>query len=413
MYEEKENKIEWGPILKRLGMILAVIIVIFGIVTLVSKCSKKEDKNEPDTPTTVNLENQLNELQRATLEYFTKDNVPTELNGSKVIRLKILTSKNIITGITDDEGNKCDVNESYSEITRLENNYAVKMSLTCGTKNKASRVIYVGCFEGCNGNVCLGSENQTGGICGATTTPDDNNNQQQTANPTTPTTTPNKPTTTTKPSTTTKPNTNTNTNTNTNNNSNSNNNNSNTNNVIKEVLYEYRKCTTTPSYCSIGSMNSNGDCERMVPTTVKGTVLKVGGGTTRTAAKLTDTKTMTVYFTNSSQAKNTIVNEGKKSTHTSYKLVKLTSDYRYQYTKTVKTYTCTSGTADGTSCIVSSAVKYECQDPSFRYNTSTGECTKVIYPVEIYPAVPGRQTCETTWSKSTSLAGWTRTGNTK
>lgn len=407
MYEENENKIEWGPILKRLGMILAVILVIFGIVTLVSKCSKNEDKKKPNTPNTpISLENQLDELQRATLEYLTKDNVPTELNGSKVIRLKILTSKNILSGITDSEGNKCDQNESYSEITRLENNYAVKMSLTCGTKNKATRVIYVGCFEGCNGNVCLGDENQTGGICGEITTPVDDNNQQ----PTTPTNTPNKPNTTTKPSTSTKPNTGTSNNNNNNNNSTNNNN---TNTVPKEVYYEYRKCTVTPSYCKIGSMNANGDCERMVPTTVKGKVLQVGGGTTRVAAKLSGTKESTVILSNTSEAKNTIVNVGKTSTFTSYSLIRLRSDYRYDYKKTVTTYTCSTGTADGKQCIVSSAPSYKCEDLTFRYNTSTKECTKVIYPVEIYPAEPGKQTCETTWSKSTSLQGWTKTGRTK
>ena len=57
MYEENENKIDWAPIIKKIVMILAVVLVIFGIITLVSKCTKgKQDDKLPSNPNEYSLD---------------------------------------------------------------------------------------------------------------------------------------------------------------------------------------------------------------------------------------------------------------------------------------------------------------------------------------------------------------------
>lgn len=434
MYEENENKIEWGPILKKIGMLLAVVLVIFLIVTGISKCTKKDDV-QPENPVNISLEEQLDELERATLEYLTSENLPTELNASKTIRLKILVNKGIVTGITDGENNRCDVNESYSEVTRLENNYAVKMSLTCG-KNKASRVIYVGCFERCNGSVCKGEELEALGICGGTTNPVDTNNQTPNQS------TDNKPSTTTKPSTS-KPNTNK-PSTDTNKPSTPNTNtpsqpNPSTPTTTKGTLYQYKKCSVR-SICHQGSPNANGDCEVFNQITVYGQVLTVGGSSSSTtqvpaeksivpATKTSKpvTTSTTVYLKNSSEAKNT-------STVT-YKFIGIMSNGTYKYTKTTTTYktvyTCNGKETSSSTCTVykcngkvtnsstctvsngSSSTSKSCADKSFTYNSSTGKCEKVQGQTTIVGKVIQNEVCDYTWSYSPTLAGWTRTGATK
>lgn len=432
MYEENENKIEWGPILKKVGIILAVVLVIFGIILLVGKCSNgKIDEKKPNNPTEYTLEKQLDELEKATLTYLTKDNLPTTLNASKTIRLKILVNNKIVDSIVADDKTTCDTNESYSEITRLENNYAVKMSLTCG-KNKASRVIYVGCFESCNGEICKGEENQTGGICGepTTTDPNENNNNNGPVEPNINNTTNNNQSSSNgvvKPNIT-PGNNNSNSN---NNNSNSNNNNSNNNNntsnnnnnnngssnntTSKIVMYEFQKCSMGKAYCTQGEMNSYGSCDIYGWVTLDdGKVITLGGtqsSTRKVAAKKTEKVIGTEYFSRPTDAKNTSTIR--------YEFVKITNNMLYQYKKIQITEYCDGGVKpQGGWCYYTTGSNTSgsktCEDKTYTYNASTGKCTKTVSRVvNTVPSTPGKQTCETTWSTQTYLPGWTRTGRTK
>ncbi len=339
MYEENENKIDWGNIIKKVAIVIVAILVLLGFITMVTKCAKKT-KIEKPIEEKIDLTDQLNELEAATLKYLTKENLPVELNSSKTVRLKVLVNKDILTGITDKENNKCDINDSYSEITRLENNYAVKMSLSCG-KNKDYRIIYVGCFENCNGGICKGTESSTGGVCNIVV--DDKDKDKDKDN----NTTVNKPnnTTTNKPSSTNKPNNSTSTNKPSNNPSDNNNNNT----TPKVYEYEFKKCTTS---CQEGTLNtSTNKC---------------------VINKYTNPIITNVSFNNSSLA-------NKKDPKIGYEFKNYLNG-TYNYTK------------------------YECSS-AYIFNYSTKRCDAT--PVE--PVTK----CETIWSTSTSLNGWTATGNVR
>lgn len=396
MYEENENKLDWTNILKKLGIAVGAIVVILLVVTGITKCAKSDDK-KPSEKTPVDLTSQLDQLESATLSYLTKDNLPVEINASKTIRLKILINKDLITEIKDSDNNRCDINESYSEVTRLENSYAVKMSLSCG-QNKDYRIIYVGCFEECNGGICKGTENSVNGICNVVPT-NPEPNPENPSNPSTSTTTkPNTTTTTKKPGTTTKKATTTTKKT--------------TTTTPKEVWYEYKKCTTTPAYCPVGSPK-NGRCERLVPYTEYGTV--VNNPTTTTtpiAAKKVLASTTTVYFKRVSEAptKTDLV----EYVYLGY-FPKENSSNPYKFTKKTYKYQCTEGnpSSDGKTCYVTTTTSGtpSCADPRFTYHD--GVCTRMNYKAEYSNMVPAKESCETTWSKSTYLPGWTRTGRTK
>ena len=410
MYEENENKIQWGTILKRLGMVAAVLLVIFGIFTLVSRCTKNKDEDKPNSPSEVSMDAALDEFEKATLEYLSIDNLPTELNASKTIRLKILINRNLTEGIKDSENNQCDTSESYAEITRLENNYAVKMSLSCGN-NKATRIIYVGCFQICEGGICKGEENQTGGVCGGSEKDNSNpadEDKNNNGNSNNGVVTPNikNPSSQTKPNTntsTTKPNTNTNTNkpgT------------SVTNPVVNPPLYEFKRCTTKPTVCNVGTLNtSTGYCEFETSKLDYGVVVRFGSETTyvtSTAAAKPVTNTVEVTL-KPSQAKN--------SGNVTYKFKKMNGNGTNVYYKTTTTYKCDGNVTPVNGICTyktptTTPVTYGCADKSYTYNKNNNTCTKWIDVVD--HLVPGdAQVCETTWSYSTNLTGWYPTGRVK
>lgn len=443
MYEDTEKNVDWKSIIKKVVMVIVVIVAILGLVTLVKKCTKSDDKPNKPTPTTVNLTKQLDELEEATLKYLTVDNLPSTVNSSKTIRLKILINREIISGITDDAGNACDTSSSYAEVTKLDNNYAVKLSLTCGS-NSDYRIIYVGCFENCEGSICKGEETSTNGICELKTvepTPDDT-----TSNPNNTSTNTNA--NTTKPSVT-KPNTSTNTNTNattkpnTNNNSTNNNNNSNTVKTVTE--YEYKKCKQE-NYCVTGTL-INGQCAIQENITLQGKVLKLGGTSTKVLGNATPKTSTTkdsstpATFERTVDVKPSETYTIKNTTSVAYKSMGMTSTgtiryakytcskgtikdvngtYKCEIEKTNTTYSCTVGDPQNINgvykCVttVNDPVTYKCENPSYTYNKSNNTCTLTTVSTRYSrPSVMTTSSCETTWSRSTYLSGWTRTGNTR
>lgn len=401
MYEEKEKKIDWGNIIKKVVTCIAVILIILGIITLVGKCSKNNDNKNKEENTKVNLNSQLDEFEEAILKYLNKDNLPTELGASKTIRLKIVQNKGLIGNLKDSKNNRCDSNESYAEVTRLDDNYAVKTTLVCGG-NTDYRVTYVGCFPECNGEVCTGSEDSKNGICNVKPVEETPSNTETNKTETT--------TNTSKPSTVTpakKPTTN----------NKKPSNNTTTNNKPETItLYEHKKCETTSYTCKNigGTLVYNSVCEKTTPRTAYGKVVKSGGQTVSKTEYIPanvgyrQVESAVKYFSTTAK--------GKAAGYTHY--VGYTPGKGYGFTKmiTESYYYCTTGTRTGSNCAVKKSsttpVKYSCADSSYKFNSNTKQCTKVVYDVTRKPAEPVT-TCRTTWSRSTSLAGWTRTGNTK
>ncbi len=254
-----------------------------------------------------------------------------------------------------------------------------------------------------------------------------------------PSTNNNKPSTNTN----TKPNTNTNTNTNTNNN-NSHNNTIGYNYVTQ---YEYTKCSSATT-CTRGSYDERlGQCVSSSLRVLEGTVVtNTSGSSTREVilgnatmiggGSSTSTRNATYNGVVSTTKPATIRNTSKVGY-----LFKNYSSSKYFYYK----YSCSSGTikningtykcvttttssktpscSKGTpkliggvyKCVgtetVSGTTSKTCQDKSYFYNSNTGRCTKEYYEYSYSDPEPG--VCRTTWSASTSLAGWTRTGRTQ
>ncbi len=421
MYEENnENLIDWKNVAKKAAIVIVAILIVVGSISMITKCSNKSNGKKDKTPEIeIDLTKQLDELETATLNYLTKDNLPTELNSSKTIRLKILENKGLIKNLSDSQNNVCDTNASYSEVTKLENSYAIKLSVTCGGKD-SYRIIYAGCFKECNGGICKGTEASTNGSCTNTENENkdinDNKNNASNNNPSNSNNNVNKPsnsTTQTKPST--------------NNNSQSSNN-SNNSNTKKTTYYEYKK-EIKQLVCTKGTLNKNSVCENLEPQTVYGKVITVGGATTTNyvgnplpvsrVTKANNNKITTTTPGNIKNNYNTMylyngyangVYIYDKYSCTNGTISKIGNEYKCTYT----TNECSVGTKQGNSCVTYTNLPAEktCEDRTFTYHSDIRSCTKVENRTVYYPP-KSVSTYEYKWSTSKSLQGWTRTGKTK
>ena len=143
MYETHEKNIEWGKIIKKGSIIIGILIAALICFTLISKAFKKPtDKPTTEDNQSIILSAQLDEVETALLKFLDEESMPKEINSSKTVRVKLLKDKGLIQELKDSENNSCESNNSFAEITRFEENYAVSISLTCGP-HKENRLIYI------------------------------------------------------------------------------------------------------------------------------------------------------------------------------------------------------------------------------------------------------------------------------
>ena len=95
------------------------------------------------------FQNNLTGMKDVTTSYYTKDRLPQNEGESKKLTLQEMIDMKLLLNVTDKKGKACNTNESYSEITKLKNEYKLKVNLKCGNTEDYI-VTYLGCYKYCD-----------------------------------------------------------------------------------------------------------------------------------------------------------------------------------------------------------------------------------------------------------------------
>ena len=147
MYSNKKNGFS---ILDLLVKIIFAAIFIFILIWLFNKKIPKINM----TPFYSNVfRENIKYMQDAGENYFTDDKMPTEEGEEIKLTLGEMESKNLLIPFVDEDGNACDKNSSYVSITKLDEGYELKTSLTC-PKETNFTVKTLGCHTYCKTGNC-------------------------------------------------------------------------------------------------------------------------------------------------------------------------------------------------------------------------------------------------------------------
>ena len=134
MYEERRNKVS---IRNAILVVLLLTLFIFILVWLFPTKNYLNNRTSQET-----YANYLASLENAAKDYFTADRMPSKVGDSVKLTLGEMLEQKLVLNI---EGNaKCDLNESYVEMTRMDNEYQLKVVLNC-EDFKESKVASVEC----------------------------------------------------------------------------------------------------------------------------------------------------------------------------------------------------------------------------------------------------------------------------
>ncbi len=148
MYNERKDNFSIRDIVLQ---ILFVIIFIFALMWLFPSKSFVTDSLAPlyDRIFADNIVT----MKDAAKAYYTDPRLPQEVGDKVKMTLGEMEDKKLIIPFVDSEGNACDKTASYVEITKMEDEYIMKVNLKCGDQENYI-LVYMGCYTYCNTYIC-------------------------------------------------------------------------------------------------------------------------------------------------------------------------------------------------------------------------------------------------------------------
>ncbi len=111
----------------------------------------------------------LDRMKQVAKSYYTVERLPKDLNSSKRMTLKEMIDNHYILPLMDSNGNYCSEDDSYVEITKKENEYIIKVYLSCSDKQDYI-IEHFGCYDICSDQCkVLETTTNNGGGFGNTT----------------------------------------------------------------------------------------------------------------------------------------------------------------------------------------------------------------------------------------------------
>ncbi len=148
MYEERKDSFTLRDFIIQ---ILFVGIFIFLLIWLFPMKSSVKKAFTPLYDQIFN--NNVNDMKNAAVSYFTTPRLPQNVGQEVKMTLSEMLDKNIILPFVDSKGNQCDLIDSYVSMTKMSDEYILKINLKCG-EQEDYLLVHLGCYDYCDGDVC-------------------------------------------------------------------------------------------------------------------------------------------------------------------------------------------------------------------------------------------------------------------
>ncbi len=155
MYTENEEIMEKRSFPLK-DFLVKLLLIIFFIFILMWVFPITKLKPFYDSIFNTNISN----MKEAGITYYTNERLPQKVGETKKLTLGQMLEQKIVLPFTDKNGKSCDLNKSYIEITKDEQEYVLKVSLTCGS-NSDYLLVHLGCHDYCNNNSCQTTVKET------------------------------------------------------------------------------------------------------------------------------------------------------------------------------------------------------------------------------------------------------------
>ena len=162
MYEERRNDFSFKDVI--LQLMLVVLFVFVMIWLFPTKNYLKENfvgKEELTSEIAMQLQplygrlftDNVESMRDAAQGYFTNERLPKKIGDSVTITLEEMEEKKLVIPFKDSNNQSCDINKSYVQVTKMSDEYQMKVQLTCSDYSDYI-IVYMGCYDYCDGAIC-------------------------------------------------------------------------------------------------------------------------------------------------------------------------------------------------------------------------------------------------------------------
>lgn len=169
MYEERKNSMSFKDVI--LQLMLVVLFVLIMIWLFPTKNYLKDNfvgKEELESELSLQLQSlygrlftdNIESMRDAAQGYFTNERLPQKIGASATLTLKEMEEKKLIIPFKDSNNQSCDVTNSYVKVTKMDDEYQMKVQLTCSDYSDYI-IVYMGCYDYCDSDLCIKDETPT------------------------------------------------------------------------------------------------------------------------------------------------------------------------------------------------------------------------------------------------------------
>ena len=154
MYTEEYERRSF-PIRDFLLKIVLVLLFVFLLIWILSNFTKPSTKKvENYSPLLEQIfgEN-LTKMKDAAISYYTDERLPQEVGKSASMTLRDMIANNLVIPFVDKNGKACSVDKSYVKVTKMDEEFLMKVNLKCSDKEDYI-LVHLGCYTYCKKDVC-------------------------------------------------------------------------------------------------------------------------------------------------------------------------------------------------------------------------------------------------------------------
>lgn len=148
MYDERKERFSIKDV------IIQVLFVALFVFLLLWLFPMKNDIKKSFKPLYDQIFNQnVETMKEAAITYYTTPRLPQKIGEEKKMTLAEMLEANLVLPFADSKGEQCDLNESYVSITKMNDEYILKVNLKCSNQEDYL-LVHLGCYDYCDGDVC-------------------------------------------------------------------------------------------------------------------------------------------------------------------------------------------------------------------------------------------------------------------
>lgn len=171
MYDERRDKVSIKDLLIQIILIILFVLLLVwlfpskGYINKIFNRDVKTGQTEKIEASADDIDrlaviynqifaNNIYAMKEAAIGYYTEERLPQTVGDMDKLTLEDMYNKHLVLKLTDKDGNYCDPNKSYVSITKYENEYQMKVNLSC-TDEEDYIIVYLGCYDYCDASgVC-------------------------------------------------------------------------------------------------------------------------------------------------------------------------------------------------------------------------------------------------------------------